>query len=592
MSTEPSLVGQVISSYRIEALLGSGGMGQVYRGTHVHLRRSVAIKIMRAELAGDPTFQERFLREARTAASLNHANIVHVYDFGVQDGRAFLVMELVPDGSIATLQKAGPLDLIVGLDLVRQAAWGLAFAHERGVVHRDIKPDNLLLAPRTPPAPHLAPYTLKIADFGLVRLLDGGPLTQSGISMGTPAYMSPEQCQGHNVDQRSDIYSLGIVLYEVATGTRPFNVRNLTDATYQHVHVEPPPARQVAPDLSPDIQQVIDKCLAKQPSERFQQSRTLAAAIDAVIAEETGRRRSGILPNVAAAAPIAAAAVSLGLAPAGPAVNVVGGPSVAGISGGPGAAGLSSGPGAGGIPGGPSGGLGGGPNAGGIAGGPASPPNAGGIPGGPSSPLPHGPSAGGTPGAPSGGVVGGGPNAGGMPAGPGEGVVGGFPGGPSAGGLPGVPDPGAPGVGGLSGGPASPAAPGPGLGGMPGKPPPSSAESPWSQSPINQPQVGQPPDVPLPSGNYGGSADPRLGGHNPAVGNPAMPARGDAIRSPSTGRFDAIRADAAARWNASHTQARRRRWSAWQGHVRGRSTRRGCPDRRWRLAERRWPRRG
>ncbi|HYI15814.1 MAG TPA: serine/threonine-protein kinase, partial [Thermomicrobiales bacterium] len=354
MSTEPNLVGQIISSYRIEALLGSGGMGQVYRGTHVHLRRSVAIKIMHAELAGDPMFQERFLREARAAASLSHANIVHVYDFGVQDGRAFLVMELVTDGSLATLQQAGPLDLLVGLDLVRQAAWGLAFAHERGVVHRDIKPDNLLLAPRTPPAPELAPHTLKIADFGLVRLLDGSPLTQSGMSMGTPAYMSPEQCQGQDIDQRSDVYSLGVILYEVATAARPFNVRNLTDATYQHVHVAPPPARQIAPDLSPDIEQLIDRCLAKQPRDRFQQARTLAASIDAVITMETGRRRSGSRPNIAAAAvPIAAAAVSLGLAPSGPD-----------------AAGLPIGPGAGGVPGGPSGGLGGGPNVGGIASGP------------------------------------------------------------------------------------------------------------------------------------------------------------------------------------------------------------------------------
>ncbi|HEX5164287.1 MAG TPA: serine/threonine-protein kinase, partial [Thermomicrobiales bacterium] len=463
-----NLIGQIIGSYRIDALLGSGGMGHVYRATHVQLRRPVAIKVLDSDAATDPTFQARFLREARAAASLSHPNIVHVYDFGEQDGRPFLAMELVPDGSIGELQRSGPLDLVVGLDLVRQAAQGLAAAHEREMVHRDIKPDNLLLAARTPAAPELAPYTVKIADFGLARLADSGPLTQAGVAIGTPAYMSPEQCQGLQVDPRTDIYSLGIVLYEIATGSRPFNVRSLSDAVYQHVHVAPPPPRQVAPDLSADVEQIINRCLAKQPADRYQRAGALVASLDTAIAREVDRRRTGVLPDIAAgAAPAAGLGMALSAGAGGQSASVL--PAAAG---------------AGGLAGAPGAGLPGAPVAGGIPGAPAGP----GLGGMQSAPAAAGPGAGGMPGLHGTGSVASGPGAGGMPGVHGSGSIAS---GPGAGGIPG-------------GHGANLAAQGPGAGGFGGSPPPA---------------VGR---VNLPANDPGGITSPAMTGSGTA-GNAGLP---------------------------------------------------------------------
>src|SRR6476646_5096507 len=191
-----SLSGQTIGNYRIETLLGSGGMGQVYRATHIHLGREAAIKVLHEQYAADPTFQARFQQEARAAAGLSHPNIVEIYDFGQQDGRYFLIMELLTDGSLRSLlQQAGanqPLQLPLAVNLLRQAAEGLAYAHGRNMVHRDIKPDNLMLKA----AEGSGALTVKITDFGLARLSEGGVATATGVTMGTPAYMSPEQCQG------------------------------------------------------------------------------------------------------------------------------------------------------------------------------------------------------------------------------------------------------------------------------------------------------------------------------------------------------------------------------------------------------------
>ncbi|MGH9175007.1 MAG: serine/threonine-protein kinase, partial [Vicinamibacterales bacterium] len=318
MSTPtPDLVGQIIGSYRIDVPIGAGGMGQVYRGTHLHLRRAVALKIINPQYAGDPAFQERFLREARAAAALSHPNIVQVFDFGEQDERAFLVMELVGGGSLGALLQAGPVDLLAGLDLVRQVARGLAFAHDREMVHRDIKPDNILLETRTPPSPELAGHTAKIADFGLTRMLETSVLTMTGMTMGTPAYMSPEQCQGLAIDGRGDIYSLGVVLYEVATGQRPFDIRNATDAIYQHVHIAPPPPRQRRPDLPVSVERLINACLAKRPEDRPQRADEVVAAIDAILAEETERRTAGTLPTMVAGVPLAGAGAAVAANQAG-----------------------------------------------------------------------------------------------------------------------------------------------------------------------------------------------------------------------------------------------------------------------------------
>jgi len=273
-----TLNGQQLGHYRIKSLLGTGGMGQVYRAEHIHLDRQAALKVMHANLAADPEFQSRFLREARAAAGLQHPNIIQVYDFGEDSGRYYLVMELASDGSLRTLlqrrteqQQGEPLR--EQIELIRQAARGLAYAHRHDMVHRDIKPDNLLLC-RTG-----NDYQLKVSDFGLARLADAGGLTATGTTMGTPAYMSPEQCQGLPLDGRSDLYSLGVVLYEVATGYLPFDARNLSDAVYKHVYTEPPAPREVRPDLPVELEAVILRCLAKSPDERFPDCETLDRAL-------------------------------------------------------------------------------------------------------------------------------------------------------------------------------------------------------------------------------------------------------------------------------------------------------------------------
>jgi hypothetical protein len=283
MSAPSPLIGTTVGNYRIEELLGTGGMGQVFRGVHVHLGRPAAVKIMHPNLASDETFQARFLQEARGAAALTHPNIVQIYDFGQQDNQYYLVMELVAEGSLRTLldqhSTADPLDLATALDLVRQAAEGLGFAHRLGMVHRDIKPENLLLRDQPASEESEGGQVVKVADFGLARLADTANLTLSGTVMGTPAYMSPEQCQGHKVDPSSDIYSLGVVLYELVTGARPFEVKTPTDAIYKHVFVEPPPPRGLRGTLPEPVEALILRCLAKQPANRFANGSDLARAL-------------------------------------------------------------------------------------------------------------------------------------------------------------------------------------------------------------------------------------------------------------------------------------------------------------------------
>ncbi len=288
----PNLVGQTLGAYRIESRLGVGGMGEVYRAVHERLNRPAAIKVLHANEAADPTFQARFLREARAAAALSHPNIVEVFDFGDQGDISFLVMELVPDGSLRTLLRQRSTgqgwSLGLGVDLVRQAAEGLAYAHAHGMVHRDIKPDNLLLQrlENLGTGATAERYQLKISDFGLARLVeDGGELTVTGMVMGTPTYMSPEQCQGEVLDGRSDLYSLGVVLYEVATGSPPFRVKSLSEAVFKHISAPPIPPQQVRPDLPAALNDVIMRCLEKRPEDRFATGTELAEALDGALGD-------------------------------------------------------------------------------------------------------------------------------------------------------------------------------------------------------------------------------------------------------------------------------------------------------------------
>jgi serine/threonine protein kinase len=283
-----NLVGQTLGQYRIEALLGTGAMGQVFRGTHIYLGQPAAIKVMPAALAANPAFQSRFLQEVKSAAALKHPNIVEIYEVGEQEGYLYLAMELMTDGSLRTLlqRNAGkPLPLSLGLDLVCQAAEGLAAAHAQKVVHGDLKPDTLLLTRQSGSGQGRERYLLKISDFWLARLAAESGLTATDVPWGTPAYMSPEQCQSKPLDGRSDLYSLGVVLYEVATGYLPFQIDNFDDAFTKHVNTPPPSPRQVRPDLPPRLEASILRCLAKRPEERYATGTELASDLQQVLNE-------------------------------------------------------------------------------------------------------------------------------------------------------------------------------------------------------------------------------------------------------------------------------------------------------------------
>ncbi|MBK9709761.1 MAG: protein kinase [Kouleothrix sp.] len=278
---------QVLGHFQLEARIGGGAMGEVFRAHHIHLPRQGAVKVLKPELAVDLTFQERFRREAAAITKLTHPHIVEIFDYGTEGGQFYLVMEYVPDGSLrALLDQAGgqPLPLALGLDLMQQAAEGLAYAHDHGIIHRDIKPENLLLCrnPKLAP-PASGSYVLKISDFGLVKLVDAPLLTQSSVVMGTPGYLAPEQCEGVGVDARTDIYALGVVLYEVMTGRRPFTARTISEAAYQYGHVTPTPPRQLNPQLPPVVEQIILDCLAKDRATRYATAGQVGAALQLVL---------------------------------------------------------------------------------------------------------------------------------------------------------------------------------------------------------------------------------------------------------------------------------------------------------------------
>jgi eukaryotic-like serine/threonine-protein kinase len=295
------LSGQTVGNYRIESLLGTGGMGQVYRGVHNLLNRPAAIKVMHPHLAADPDFQARFLHEAQAIAALSHPSIIEIYEFGQEDERFYLVMELVTDGSLRNFlqrrdEPESDWSLSAGLDFVRQAAEGLAYAHTKGMIHRDVKPDNLLLKQVEVAGNGPAAQTIKVTDFGLARVAEGGNMTLTGVIMGSPAYMSPEQSQGTVLDGRSDQYSLGVVLYEVVTGYLPFEAKSISEAVYKHIYTAPPPPRQIVPDISADLEDIILRSLAKDPADRYPTAAEMATALARVRANTNLETMVRIVP--------------------------------------------------------------------------------------------------------------------------------------------------------------------------------------------------------------------------------------------------------------------------------------------------------
>lgn len=289
--------GSRVGPYEIRSLLGEGGMGQVWRAHDTRLERDVALKVLPAEALGDETARARLVREARLASKLNHPHICTIYDIGEAEGRTYIAMELVEGHALSTLIAAGSLSIDQILRYGQQMTDALAHAHGRGVVHRDFKSPNVIVTPEG---------HVKVLDFGLAKRLAGEhladattasrhSLTAAGVVAGTLAYMAPEQLRGQPADARSDIWALGIVLYELAAGKRPFEGRTGFELTAA-ILTQPVPA--VPSSLPAPLAAVIDRCLAKDPGERYQQCAEVRAALDAVASGQApapGRAASGTL---------------------------------------------------------------------------------------------------------------------------------------------------------------------------------------------------------------------------------------------------------------------------------------------------------
>jgi eukaryotic-like serine/threonine-protein kinase len=302
-----SLVGRSFSDrYEIQRELAQGGMAEVYLAHDQLLDRPVALKALFPEYAREPSFVERFRREAQSAANLNHPNIVAIYDWGQEAGTYFIVMEYVEGQSLRELIRAeGPLDAFQAAEITAEIASALAFAHRTGVVHRDVKPGNVLITQTG---------IVKVTDFGIARAGTSDGLTQTGSVMGTATYFSPEQAQGLPVDGRSDVYSLGVVLYEMITGVAPFTGDSPVAVAYKHVREAPVPPSRRNPDVPPDLEQIILTAMAKDPDLRYQSAddmradllrfrrgRPLAAAPVTALIAEGSASATVVNPRVAAA---------------------------------------------------------------------------------------------------------------------------------------------------------------------------------------------------------------------------------------------------------------------------------------------------
>lgn len=267
------MIGRILNSrYRIEERIGSGGMADVYKATDTLLGRTVAVKILHTQFSRDPVFIERFRQEAQAAANLNQPNIVNVFDWGVENGTHYLVMEYVQGRDLKDIiLQGGPLLPERAVEIAVAICRALDSAHEHGVVHRDIKPQNII-----------ATYDnqIKVMDFGIARTAGGSAMTQTGTIMGTAQYLSPEQAQGKSADPRSDLYSLGIVLYEMLTGKVPFDGENPVSIAYKHVREDPLPPSMINPDISAGLESVIMKALAKNPENRYRNAMEMCSDLE------------------------------------------------------------------------------------------------------------------------------------------------------------------------------------------------------------------------------------------------------------------------------------------------------------------------
>ncbi len=282
--------------YKLEQCIGSGGMGEIYRARRMHIGDTVAVKVLRPDVVENEKSRQRFYREARAAAMLHHPNAVVIHDFGEDDdGTAYIVMELLLGRSLRQLLiDEGSINSLRAYGIIRQTCAALDAGHRNGIVHRDIKPDNIILLDSNDGADHV-----KILDFGIAKLRDQAldtlsleqRLTNVGAVIGTPHYMSPEQCQGEEADARSDIYALGVVLYELLTGVAPFIAKTPTGVAIKHVTERPRPLRELSPSVPETIERVVLQALEKDPNARPQTALELARQFETAIANEPDTMR-------------------------------------------------------------------------------------------------------------------------------------------------------------------------------------------------------------------------------------------------------------------------------------------------------------
>lgn len=300
------LIGKSLGVYRIERLLGRGGMGAVYEGVDTRDGRRVAVKVMTRTLGEDRELVSRFEREARVASQTHHPNVARVMDSGASDDVRYLVMEFIDGRSLADILREKKF--LVGrraVDFIRQTADGLQAALAQGSIHRDIKPENLMVT---------SDDTIKIVDFGLAKNESGDSFkTATGAVMGTPHYMSPEQATGRPVDHRSDIYSLGATFYHMLTGHTPFNGENAFAILQKHVSTEPPAVTKWNSNVPEPVCKVVYRMMSKHPDERFQTYQHLIGVLDDVIAGRTAHSMTMEVVEENAPAPASAAAVPLAL---------------------------------------------------------------------------------------------------------------------------------------------------------------------------------------------------------------------------------------------------------------------------------------
>lgn len=274
--------------YQLLERLGSGGMAEVFRARDSMLDRYVAIKVLRVDYTANSGFQERFRQEARAAANLSHPNIVTVHDFGLDSGQLFIVMEHIPGTDLKSLlRKRGRFTMEEAIPLIVQACAGIGYAHRAGLVHCDVKPHNMLVTPD---------QRLKVTDFGIARALATiRPGERADVVWGSPQYFSPEQASGEMPSPASDVYSLGVVLYEMLTGTLPFTASTAEELARLHIKAQPIPIHEYVPDISPALEEIIMKVLSKEPSARYRTADQLGRVL-----LKFGNARDGATPSALA----------------------------------------------------------------------------------------------------------------------------------------------------------------------------------------------------------------------------------------------------------------------------------------------------